>query len=255
MWAQSELPDGTPAPTATPVPQQNDPKESRDVSVNPKVFARNFLSDQKEIWTFPAKLATGRHWVPTLAVLGATAVVAAAVDPAEGRYFRKHESTFTDFNNALSESRTTAATLLTPAAFYGIGLITRNKYAQKTGLLAAEAWVDVDILDEVIRNIPRRRRPLDIPPNGNFSNTWFKTPLKPLAASGGFPSGHTAWAFAVATVVARRYPTHKWVRFTAYGLATAILASRLTSSNHFASDDVFGAAIGYTTARFVVLRQ
>jgi len=74
-------------------------------------------------------------------------------------------------------------------------------------------------------------------------------------SSGSFPSGRTGWAFAVAAVIARRYPDHKWVRFLAYGLAMADLASRVTSSNHFLGDAVFGAALGYATGRFVILRQ
>src|SRR3954454_23368509 len=74
-----------------PAPNAPAPPEGRTVSL--KSFARNFFSDQKMIWTFPAKLATGKHVVPTLAVLGGTAAVVVAVDPTEGRYFRRHTST------------------------------------------------------------------------------------------------------------------------------------------------------------------
>jgi membrane-associated phospholipid phosphatase len=72
--------------------------------------------------------------------------------------------------------------------------------------LALEAWVDVDITSEVMRNIFDRRRPLDFPVNGNYHDTWFKTASSPLHADGSFPSGHTGWGFAVATTIARRTP-------------------------------------------------
>jgi len=252
----------TPPPPATdqsastqPTPQAPSDQTERDVSINPKHFARNFFSDQKMIWTFPFKLATGHQVLPTLAVVAGTAALVAGPDPYEARYFRKHESTYHGFSNVLAEHRTTAATLLTPAAFYVTGLITKDAYTQKTGLLAIEAWVDVDIIGEVTRNIALRRRPLDIPPDGNYRNTWFKTAESPLHATGSFPSGHTAWGFAVATVIARRYPKHKWVPFVAYGLASLDALSRLTSNNHFLSDAVFGSVLGYVTGRYVVLRQ
>src|SRR5437660_2486698 len=125
--------------------------EERDVSINPKKFAANFFSDQKMIWTFPAKVVTGSHWIPTVAILGGTAGLV-ALDPAEGRFFRRHGGSFQGLNDTFSESHTTATTLLTPAAFYAAGLIRRDKYLQQTGLLAAEAWVNVDLLSEALRD-------------------------------------------------------------------------------------------------------
>ena len=114
--------------------------------------------------------------------------------------------------------------------------------------------MDVDITAEAMHNIADRRRPLDIPLNGNYSDTWFKTASSPLHADGSFPSGHTDGDLRWQRRIARRYPQHRWVRFLAYGLATVDLASRLTSSNHFASDAVFGAILGYSIGRFVVVR-
>src|SRR4051812_37217313 len=90
--------------------------DERQVSLNVKSFASNFLSDQKMIWTFPLKLATGSHIAPTLAAAGATAGLVAA-DPSEGRYFVRHADTFSGFNRVFSENHTTAGVLLTPAAF------------------------------------------------------------------------------------------------------------------------------------------
>ena len=245
---QQQAPDQQVQPSSAPV-------APRDVSFSIKSFARNFFSDQKKIWTFPAKVATGHELVPVLAITGVTAALVAGVDPTEGKYFRTHAPTFSGFNNTFSEHRTTASTLLIPAGLAGLGLITRRSYLAHTGLLALEAWVDVDITAEVMRNIADRRRPLDVPLNGNYSNTWFKTASSPLHADGSFPSGHTGWGFAVATTIARRYPHRRWVQYLAYGLATVDLASRLTSSNHFASDAVFGGILGYAIGRFVVVRQ
>ncbi len=246
-----------PSQQATPPPPDlaTPPRDTRDVSLNPKKFARNFFSDQKMIWTFPAKVATGHHLVDTAVVLGATAAIAAAADPPSARYFRRHGDTYQPFNDFLSEHRTTSATLIAPAGLYLAGLIKKDSYLAHTGILAAEAWVDVDIVGEVMRNAIRRKRPVDIPPDGNFSATWFHAHGTPFQTEGSFPSGHTAWGFAVATVIARRYPHHKWVAAVAYALAAIDGISRITSSNHFASDTIFGGVLGYSIGRFVVLRQ
>ncbi len=246
IWGQQDTSGKEETSSARPA------SEEREVSLNPKKFARNFFSDQKMIWTFPAKAMTGSRLVPTLAVLGAVAGTV-ALDPAEGRYFRRNGDSLRHFNNILSETNTTNAIFAVPVAFYGVGLIGGDKYVQQTGLLALEAWIDIDILDEGIRTIARRRRPIDISPQGNFSDTWLKTATS--LGAGGFPSGHTGWAFAVATVVAHRHSKHKWVPYVAYGLAAMDAFSRLSTSQHFASDILVGAVLGYSVGRFVVLRK
>jgi len=224
----------------------------REVSI--KTFGSNLLSDQKRIWTFPAKVATGKHVLPTVAVLGITGALVPA-DPNVARFVRRNSTSFDDFNNALVERNTTTATLLTPAAFYVAGLILKKPYLKRTGLLAAEAWINTEVANVALRVSFRRLRPLDVPPGGNFSDTWFKTTSNPMGAAGSFPSGHTAWAFAVATVVARRHGNHKWVPILAYSLATLGGISRISSNNHFVADTAFGAALGYAMGRFVVLRE
>jgi membrane-associated phospholipid phosphatase len=59
----------------------------------------------------------------------------------------------------------------------------------------------------------------------------------------------------VATVFARRYRQHRWVPYVAYGLASVISFSRVTTGAHFPSDVFIGAALGYAIARFDVVRQ
>ena len=226
-------------------------QEEREVSL--KTIGPNMLRDQGRIWTFPAKVVRGRHLIPTVAVLGVTGGLIAA-DPTTGRFFRRHEDSFSGLNEHLTESASTAGSLAAPAAFYFTGLVRKDAYMQRTGLLAAEAWVGAEIPNVVLRASFRRLRPLDFEPDGSFRHTWFQAEGNPFAAKGGFPSGHTATAFAVATVVARRYARHRWVPWVAYGLASTVAFSRATSGNHFVSDIAFGGAIGYSVGRFVVLR-
>lgn len=66
-----------------------------------------------------------------------------------------------------------------------------------------------------------------------------------------FPSGHTASAFASATVVQRHYGWKAGV--PAYALATFIGASRLSENRHYLSDVIFGATIGIVAGRTVTI--
>jgi undecaprenyl-diphosphatase len=71
---------------------------------------------------------------------------------------------------------------------------------------------------------------------GNFE-------FSPVSGSGwdSFPSGHAAAAFAVATVLATKFPRARWPIFVA---AAAIAASRIIRGSHYLTDVAGGAALG-----------
>ena len=107
-----------------------------------------------------------------------------------------------------------------------------------------------------MKDVSRRLRPSDIAPPSDLSDTFFRSPKTIIGAGSAFPSGHTILAFSVATVIARRYGrNHRWVPWVAYGMAGAIGFSRITLQSHFPSDVFLGAALGYSVARFDVLRK
>jgi len=220
----------------------------RDVSL--RQLPRNLMSDQKDLWLFPGKLAHGQHWLPTVAVVGVTAGLLAA-DPHDVSYFRR-TSSFHEFNRAFSGKATALEIGLVPASFYAIGLARKNSYSQKTALFAGEAVADSLILYGVINAVTRRLRPSDIAPQGPFSDTFFRAHNGVFGHS--FPSGHTTAAFSVATVFAIRYRNHRWVPWVAYGTAGVIGFSRITLQSHFPADVFLGAALGYSISRFDVLR-
>jgi membrane-associated phospholipid phosphatase len=139
--------------------------------------------------------------------------------------------------------------LALPAAFYGVSLLKHSSYGETTAVLAAESVLDAQVVTLVSKRLTGRLSPADIPPNGNFSDTWFKT------RQGSFPSSHSSTAFALATVLSERYQSHKWVPYVAYSSAALIGFSTLTQSGHHPSDVFVGAALGYAISRFVVLRH
>ncbi|MGO9011151.1 MAG: phosphatase PAP2 family protein [Bryobacteraceae bacterium] len=225
----------------------------RDVSW--RQLPTNFLSDQKNIWLFPARLRHRSALLPALAVVGTTVALVMAADPIEGRAFRDSRK-FLSFNRVVSGNNVSIGMAIVPASMYLVGLIRKDDKPKKTALLAGEAVLDAELVTSVMKDIDRRLRPAVIGLNGNYSDTWFKSGGNFLRGEGSFPSGHTIAAAAIATVVARRYGRqHRWVPYVAYGLTGLVGFSRMTWSAHFVSDVFVGGVLGYSISRFVVLRQ
>ncbi len=231
---------------------QNPTSAGAEREVSWRTLPRNFFQDQKDVWLFLVQLSKGRHWVPTLAVTGVTGALIVA-DAHDTPYFRR-TARFEGFNDVFSGRNTSLGMAIVPAAFLVVGHFRHDSYAEKTALLAGEAYADSAIVDVIMKVATRRLRPSDIAPNGNFSDTFFSSPKAPSGIDTSFPSGHAAAAFSIATVFAHRYRHHRWVPWVAYGVAGAISFSRLTTQSHFPSDVFLGAALGFTITEFTVLR-
>jgi membrane-associated phospholipid phosphatase len=212
----------------------------------------NFVHDQKDMWvTYPRKLVTGHYLLPTALVVGGTAALIAS-DHQTMPYFRQTDF-FQDSDRALGSKASGGIIIAVPVTFYVVSLIRHDSYGQATSLLAGEAVVDDTILMIVTKAIARRLRPTDIPVNGNYAHTFFKSHAGPLGKASSFPSGHAMMSFSIATIFAHRYRQHRWLPWVAYGVATAISFSRITTGAHFPSDVFFGAATGFVIARYSVL--
>ena len=64
--APNEAPETAAAPAPSPEPDSERP-------VSWKLLYHNVIADQKQIWSFPARLVQGQNLAPTAAVLGTTA--------------------------------------------------------------------------------------------------------------------------------------------------------------------------------------
>jgi membrane-associated phospholipid phosphatase len=253
--AQSSRPDQFP-PAGTPVGQSpfssQQPRDDYDRPVSWKLIVPNVLSDQKAIWLFPTKIAKDHNWIPALSIAGATAGLF-MLDPSEGRYFHQ-TSTFQGFNGVFTSNATVLGSVIAPVSLYAVGLARRDTKMQHTALLAGEAVLDAEIVTTLLKDIDRRVRPVAFTPHTNYWDSWFESKGSVLRGNGSFPSGHAIAAFSIATVIAHRYRTHRWVPYAAYGMAALVGFSRLSLSAHFTSDVFMGAVLGYSISRFAVLR-
>jgi hypothetical protein len=242
-----DLPDNPSA--SSPTSRHDDEPYERQTSW--RRLPKDFLHDQKAIWLFTTQLAKGRHWVPTLAITSLTAGLIVA-DSHAMPYFRSHQRNLDDINDVFDSYITTGEVIAVPASFMVAGYVRHDDYQVDTAMLAGEAYADTAVVDLAIKAVTRRARPSDVLPGAPFTGTFFSGGKSPFRGS-SFPSGHAAGVFSVATVIASRYHKHAWVPWVAYGFATAISCSRVTTLSHFPSDVFLGAALGYTITRYQVL--
>ena len=130
------------------------------------------------------------------------------------------------------------------ALTYGIGAIAKDTRLKNMSLATLQSFIFAEVASAGIKVLTCRERP-----DAN-SQSW----LGPFATfeSTSFVSGHSTRAFALATTVAGFYPEKKWIGIVSYSLATMTSVGRVISKEHWTSDVIVGAALGYFIGRGVV---
>ena len=137
--------------------------------------------------------------------------------------------------------------------FYACGVIWKNKKAKETALKGLEAYVITVVLTNVIKQVSHRHRPYqDNPPNPHAWDGPFNWGGEyGFFGYNSFPSGHSSAIFSVATVIALEYWKTKWVPIVCFGLAGFTALYRLAVNDHWASDVLFGSALGFAVGSMV----
>ena len=137
------------------------------------------------------------------------------------------------------------------ALTYGIGAIAKDTRLKNMSLATLQSFIFAEVASAGIKVLTCRERPdaNSQQPTAN-SQSW----LGPFATfeSTSFVSGHSTRAFALATTVASFYPEKKWIGIVSYSLATMTSLGRVISKEHWTSDVIVGAALGYFIGRGVV---
>ena len=149
------------------------------------------------------------------------------------------------------------------AAFAGFSFLQNNEKGIQTSRLLAQSLITVTLWTRFAKFLAGRERPLylyDAPGYDTDDSPRWSGPFKFMTKSGrslpgssndAFPSGHTAIAFAIATVFANQYSDHAAIPVIAYSLATVVGFSRMIDHEHWASDVFAGACLGYLCAKQV----
>jgi membrane-associated phospholipid phosphatase len=201
---------------------------------------RRFGTDQKEIWTSPARVRfSDTEWLVPLSGIAAGLFV---TDRDFNKHLSHNPSTISNYKT-LSDAG--VATLAGGAAgMWLLGHVRHNEHWSETGFLAGEAALNSLVAVEGLKYSLRRERPFQ----GDGSGPFFQ--------SGGtsFPSEHAAAAWSVAGVIAHEYPG-PFTKIAAYGLASLVSVSRVKGQQHFPSDVLIGSVLGELIAQSIYKRH
>jgi len=128
------------------------------------------------------------------------------------------------------------------ASFYLVGRKTNDSRARETGILSAEASIDSLIVVSALKSATQRVRPQFGIDRSEFFD-----------GGTSFPSGHSAQAWSVATIIANEYHDHRMVQVAAYSISSVVSVARFTSGRHYLSDAVVGSALGYGIGKYVYM--
>lgn len=120
-------------------------------------------------------------------------------------------------------------------ALLAIGLVSKQPVFRRAGLESLIAHAAVALTAQALKHLIGRPRPRMTHGGGfQFGPSW-ETGLD------SFPSGHAAASFAVAAVLARRFPRAGWLL---YGAASVVALSRVARGSHFPTDVLAGVGLG-----------
>jgi membrane-associated phospholipid phosphatase len=192
----------------------------------------DFASDQKDLWTSPARLRfSDVTWIVPVAGITTGLFV---TDASYSRHLTRNPSTISRNNNISNVG--IAGLAGGAAAMWLFSHKNHNEHWKETGFLAGEAAVSSFATIEAMKYSLGRQRPYQGNGDGNF-----------FSGGTSFPSEHAAAAWAVAGVIAHEYPG-PLTKILAYGAATAVSYARVHSLNHYRSDVLVGALIGNLAA-------
>jgi hypothetical protein len=236
MCAQTAAGAGETALPDAPTPQV---ESGQDVTVRGLPVA--VLKDQGTIWTSPARIRTkDLIW---LAPLAAATGVAIATDHYTMNSVVSQDASFNG-DNVNASNVLIGGFIAAPVALFGLGQYEHDAKARETGLLGAEAVVDGVVVEQGLKLVFWRERPLMDGSRGLFYQSG-------AGGDSSFPSSHAVLAWSSAAVIAEEYRS-PWVRLGVYSLATGVSLTRVMGQQHFPTDVLVGSAAGWLIGHYVV---
>ena len=219
-----------------------------------RAYASSYWTDTKSVFTKPFHWKKGEI-IAAAAITAGTIVLIAFGDKPIEQFFYRNQSYFISTSSYYFFSPLGTGILSVPAmgVFYACGVIWKNKKAKETGLKGLEAFVITGVLTNVLKQLTHRHRPYqDDPPNPhNWEGPFNWGGDYGTFGYNSFPSGHSSAIFAVATVVGLEYWDTKWVPIVSFSLAGFTALYRLAVNDHWASDVLFGSAMGFAIGSLV----
>jgi membrane-associated phospholipid phosphatase len=230
-------------------PLSSIPKDERTPSIVPdKGYFKSYLTDTRDIVISPARW-NKYQWIAVSGVI-VLGVVFYTQDAAIQKVVQKNQAFYLNDISNYGLERLGSGLYTIPALglLYGVGAIIKNDKARYTALKGVEAYLLAFVFDQALKQLTHRHRPYqNDPPNPYIWEGPFVMP-----SNSSFASGHSASAFAVATVVATAYSKTVWVPVLCYTFAGLTAASRVYQNDHWFSDVFIGSAIGFAIGRTIM---
>ena len=139
------------------------------------------------------------------------------------------------------------------------GIIAKKDKMKSSVLLSTQACISGGLWATGMKWLSGRQRPDYYGPGGPDPTGRFHGPFPSSSQlymgrkiESSFPSRHTVFAFATATVFAMEYRDKPAIPIMAYGAASLVGISRVMLNRHWAADVMVGAALGYLSGRQAV---
>ena len=198
----------------------------------------------------PSGLSSSSRWLGPLLLIATT--LSLADDDGEIQKWiqssrDKRLDRFATIGETFGDGRYAFPTL---GLLYCLGRVSGDTRSIQTARLGFESVVVSGAVVGALKYLSHKHRPSE---RGSEDTAWSGPSLSGLHLS--FPSGHSACAFAVGTVIADEFGDNRFVPPLAYGAAALCAFSRVRTNAHYLSDVIVGSAIGYFTARVVLTRH
>jgi membrane-associated phospholipid phosphatase len=206
------------------------------------VQPREALEDAKLYFTAPLRW-DGRNWIEFGSTLVAIGIVNQFDDDVRDHFAGDDAPLDGEDPNNLDDAL--PAVVMLAGTWLLAGVVDEPGAWQEVGSML-EATVFTAVSTEILKLSFGRQRPNET----TDPDQWFES-------GASFPSRHVSIAFAIGTVLAESGDDrYRWTRrFLGYGLAGATAYLRMDHNQHWASDVAAGAALGLSTARFVMNRR
>lgn len=228
---------------------------SQDTISAEKSIPENLMDDAKTVvkdfasfYTEPFNFST-TEWIYAAGIIGGTFLLFSVDQEITNAAGRETIQTLNnDFWDIPTRYGITPYATVFSLSTYAAGLFIGDDDIRVTGRLLFESLTISGVGIILIRYLAGRVRPYYNEGNWAFRGLQTDNEFQ------SFPSGHTSVAFALSTVLAERID-NIWARIGFYGMAALTATARVINNQHFLSDVVWGALLGFGAGMYVVNKE
>ncbi len=219
----------------------------RDTTSDVPTFTQDILSGYHtgiKIVSAPFSF-DGKDWLIAGSVLTAT-TLAYFIDEDSRSFWQRNQNGTLDNISKVGKAygEISYAAILSGSLYLG-GKLFNSKAVSVTGRMLLEGLFYAGLTTTIIKTVAGRSRPYTNDGHNYFD--FFQTET----AYTSFPSGHVTVAFTLSSILSSRIK-NTYATIGLYALAASTVMQRMYSDNHWLSDTVLAASIGYFIGKAVV---